>query len=1458
MDPFERIEVEPELSSNENQGRNPMENDSSLESAPILTVGDVNLDKFMVNMAVIETVPEEQQDSELKDLGLSVYDQETFEKGVLQQVDRAVEDQKRKHAMEKVEKELKNVSDEIQSHEQTIKKNETLARALLAAGAEGLQRSILIRKDTELKQKQLKVLHVKHTGLEKKRLQLSLPETTEDKLENVSSSEDDDGDNRHRKGLADLLGNDGGRKETEMEKKIRLGEMTPFGTVLGNTGNKSAPRVDQTLSEFEKYLEAQSKLQQTQRKKVLLKKKALSLNREEAAIQEGKSVIPKKKSSPLKKSILLPKKRKKKEKLGSSTSEDYQDQLKRPGKLLSEKTALEDSDEGSEYIPSEDELREAEDDEEKTRKWEGPSLHHVKKRRRQKLISPPEEWCSDDSDWDYSDEERRVKKRKRSKKEIDDGNADDYMERLKLWEKTRTEETVRGDQELEGGYRIPKFLWNKLYNYQKVGVQWLWELNLQRCGGILGDEMGLGKTVQVIAFLAGLAHSKLVARHGGYRGLGPVLIVCPTTVMHQWVREFHTWWPPFRVAVLHESGSFDGRRESLIGIINSNKGILVTSYVGVVQHKDALTAKNWHYVILDEGHKIRNPDAQVTLAVKMFRTPHRIILSGSPMQNSLKELWSLFDFVFPGKLGTLPVFLAQLAVPITQGGYANASEVQVATAYRCATVLRDTISPYLLRRMKSDVKAHIRLPQKTEHVLFCRLTDEQRQYYKAYLDSGEVERILQGYTKVFLGLINLRKICNHPDLYSGGPKLFRGENEEDVPEEQRYGHWKKSGKMIVIESLLKIWKKQGHRVLLFTQSRQMLCVLESFVQKQGYKYLKLDGGTSIAARQPLITKYNEDTSYFLFLLTTRVGGLGVNLTGANRVVIYDPDWNPATDTQARERAWRIGQQNNVTVYRLVTAGTIEEKVYHRQIFKQFLTNKVLQDPRQRRFFKSNDLFELFTLKETDVEGSTETSAIFAGTGSEVKVNLKKDKKILNHKMQKYSDSVVPRKPGDYHKSDLSVPLSQSKLNYMKELAQKLSKKIGSSAGTNFGGTPTSPSASKEQSEKESQIKEASDTKNTSQRLQNNQKENDNSTFSSLGEKDQDEVFISKQVEMEKTKFEKGHSSKMEDSCMQNQGDNINTSKEEGTDRKIVINVDAEHSSSKIKEKAMKHKREESQKKHKHKHKHKKKHSDVFEGERVPHLVGQGETKPSTPSDEEDTHAQQDDYVLKQLFKKSGLQTALHHDRIMEGSEADYSLVEGEAQRVAKEAVKALKESRQQCFNAGLGMPTWTGQHGVIRVPGKKPCLQFGKKKKSAEMSSSPASTSKVGLESKPSNAFTGKLKSGQGNMSSGELLARIRARNRLLTPANDSQEEGQQQIVQPTTSSDDPNVELLTDIRNFIAYGAAVNGRASTQEIVDRFKDRLPPGSSPLFKFLLQEISEFHRTQSGEGVWKLRAEFKWS
>merc|ERR1712008_574562 len=227
--------------------------------------------------------------------------------------------------------------------------------------------------------------------------------------------------------------------------------------------------------------------------------------------------------------------------------------------------------------------------------------------------------------------------------------------------------------------------------------------------------------------------------------------------------------------------------------------------------------------------------------------------------------------------------------------------------------------------------------------------------------------------------------------------------------EEEFGYWKRSGKLIVVESLLKLWRKQGHKVLLFTQSRKMLTVLEKFLVDHNYSYLKMDGKTSIGSRQGLINKFNNSKDIFVFLLTTKVGGLGVNLTGANRVVIFDPDWNPSTDTQARERAWRIGQSRDVTIYRLLTSGTIEEKIYHRQIFKQLLVNRVLKDPTQKRFFKSNDLYDLFTLNE-GTSDKTETSAIFAGTNSEVEVNKhRQSRKRLNDEIRDIAIKPIVKK-----------------------------------------------------------------------------------------------------------------------------------------------------------------------------------------------------------------------------------------------------------------------------------------------------------------------------------------------------------------------------------------------------------------------------------------------------------------
>ena len=544
------------------------------------------------------------------------------------------------------------------------------------------------------------------------------------------------------------------------------------------------------------------------------------------------------------------------------------------------------------------------------------------------------------------------------------------------------------DTEFNNGYKIPGDIYPLLFDYQKTGVQWLWELYTQRVGGIIGDEMGLGKTVQIIAFLAGLHYSKKLT--------GPIIVVCPATVMKQWVNEFHRWWPPFRVTILHSSGSGminlrseTSKEEDLLAqmwdpsqrnmpLTTSQKqakrvlrpildhgGVLVTTYSGLQSYAPLLIPVDWQYAILDEGHKIRNPNTAITIYCKELRTPNRIILSGTPMQNNLIELWSLFDFVFPMRLGTLVSFRNQFEIPIRQGGYANASNLQVQTAFKCAEMLKDAISPYLLQRFKIDVAAD--LPKKSEQVLFCQLTKLQREAYELFLSSRDFDAIMGGKRQVLYGVDILRKICNHPDL--------QDHKHLSVKPSYDYGSPAKSGKMKVVGGLLEWWKETGHKTLLFAQHRIMLDILEKYIRSMsGMKYRRMDGNTPIQHRQSMVDEFNTDPNLHVFLLTTKVGGLGINLTGADRVIIFDPDWNPSTDQQARERAWRLGQKREVEIYRLMTAGTIEEKIYHRQIFKQFLTNKILKDPKQRQTFHLSDLHDLFSLGTDDAP--TQTSTMF--------------------------------------------------------------------------------------------------------------------------------------------------------------------------------------------------------------------------------------------------------------------------------------------------------------------------------------------------------------------------------------------------------------------------------------------------------------------------------------------------
>ncbi|KAJ8248531.1 hypothetical protein GJAV_G00243010 [Gymnothorax javanicus] len=1385
---------------------------------------------LQIDRQQIQAVAQASQAAELRGLGVDVYDQEVLEQGVLEQVDRAINEANQAAAKAEAEKEYESVLDDVRTCTSELKHINKIIEQLAphVASSKAISRKVeSVKRQKENKEKQLKKIRAKQ-----KRLQAVIGGEDAQKLE-AELLEDGDEAEPGPSTLGSMLMP---AQETEWEELIRTGHMTPFGTKIPQKPEKKeARRV--TLSEnsaFDQYLADQAALSEKRKKTPIKRKRAGSSSMVGGKRDGGLSGKDRK----------LQKRMRKLERNAVRTQPRAKARAEPPdhaGPRRFKGRGQSSDSEGSEYVPS-DELVDPEEPERDDEFWVGEDEEYKLKpyvrkgepqRRRAKARhkgEPEEESLLSSSDSDEARASDDIGKKARPKKCKDDGDLEYYKQRIRRWRRQRLREKERrreageeesedSDAEFDEGFKVPGFLWKKLFKYQQTGVRWLWELHCQQAGGILGDEMGLGKTIQIICFLAGLSYSKIRTRGSNYRyaGLGPSVIVCPATVMHQWVKEFHTWWPPFRVAVLHETGSFSRKKENLVREIAANHGILITSYSYVRIMQDFIQRYDWHYVILDEGHKIRNPHAGVTVACKQFRTPHRFILSGSPMQNNLKELWSLFDFVFPGKLGTLPTFMEQFSVPITMGGYSNASPVQVQTAYKCACVLRDAINPYLLRRMKADVKTSLSLPDKNEQVLFCRLTEEQRQVYQSFIDSKEVYQILNGDMQVFAGLIALRKICNHPDLFSGGPRILRGIPDDQLTPEEHFGYWKRSGKLIVVESLLRLWHKQGHRVLLFTQSRQMLEILEVFVRENSYSYVQMDGTTSIASRQPLIRRYNEDKSIFLFLLTTRVGGLGVNLTGANRVIIYDPDWNPSTDTQARERAWRIGQKQQVTVYRLLTAGTIEEKIYHRQIFKQFLTNRVLKDPKQRRFFKSNDIYELFTLSNPDGSQGTETSAIFAGTGSDVQ---------------------VPKKPSRHRMLNLSNPSRNQ---------PDVSPKLTALSASDSNNRTSSVSPMRENTVRPSPSHEAVNVPN--------------------GSVEEDRVVSNNQGPDNGATPAGPTSLKV--------GPPVANDVAEGTS---PGNTGAHHGDRPQKQREKRNHcgaaGEMAERRRDRSGKHRRSRDARFEGHRISHLVKKRKYKKEENDEEEEREDRKksDDYVLAKLFKKSGIHSVMQHDSIMEASNPDYLLVEAEANRVAKDALRALKVSRQHCrlpFNRGPGRNDSSRPQG-LPAPSRK---RFGLKKNPL-LSEPPAATARVPEKCKdaavvkkfgaktasPSGHFSGEALEDDSALSSSSLLARMKVRNHVSLPRSLEEEEAEAEEEGGARSAPPPPPtefdELLVDLRNFVAFQARVDGQASTQEILEYFTPRLRPTETPVFRELLRNVCSFQRNPGQEGLWKLKPDFR--
>ena len=448
--------------------------------------------------------------------------------------------------------------------------------------------------------------------------------------------------------------------------------------------------------------------------------------------------------------------------------------------------------------------------------------------------------------------------------------------------------------------------------YQKQGVAWLRFLRDQQFGGVLADEMGLGKTLQVIAHLAAIIRTQPA------RERRPWLVVCPTSLVYNWAAEVARFAPDLKVVRLHGPD----RHRQFDAIAGAD--LVITSYALVRRDLDRHRATEYDTVVLDEAQHIKNRTTQNAQSVKSLRSHHRLVLTGTPLENSVLDLWSIFDFLMPGYLGNADDFRERYEQPI-------ARERDAATMARLARRVR----PFLLRRLKRDVAAD--LPERLEQVSFCELTEEQASIYEQLLSATrrEVEQAVgaQGLAKsrmvVLTALLRLRQACC--DL-----RLLRlpaaAEAEDPIPAEPQPSASSKppappegtSGKLQMFGELLDEVLDGGHRALVFSQFTSMLHLLRDELDRRGLSYCYLDGSTR--DRGNVVDRFQKDAGIPVFLISLKAGGVGLNLTGADTVIHFDPWWNPAVEDQATDRAHRIGQTRVVTSYKLITRGTVEEKI----------------------------------------------------------------------------------------------------------------------------------------------------------------------------------------------------------------------------------------------------------------------------------------------------------------------------------------------------------------------------------------------------------------------------------------------------------------------------------------------------------------------------------------------------
>ncbi|CAD5212428.1 unnamed protein product [Bursaphelenchus okinawaensis] len=552
---------------------------------------------------------------------------------------------------------------------------------------------------------------------------------------------------------------------------------------------------------------------------------------------------------------------------------------------------------------------------------------------------------TDDEEDDQEKEKKPVEKEEEQDDEFE--GMDEETRNRKIIEKARNEEdeyNSKNKKQMESYYATAHRIREKIVKqhstlggdntdlqlkpYQIKGLEWMVSLYNNNLNGILADEMGLGKTIQTVALVTYLMEVKKVN--------GPYLIIVPLSTISNWNLELEKW-APHVVKVVYK-GDREMRKRLESKIRRGEFNVLLTTYDYVLKEKSMLGKIRWKYMIIDEGHRMKNHNCKLTLTLNAyFSAQHRLLLTGTPLQNKLPELWALLNFLLPSIFSSCGTFEQWFNAPFATTG--EKVELNQEETMLIIRRLHKVLRPFLLRRLKKEVESE--LPDKTEYVIKCDMSALQKIVYRRMFKDGMI--MGENFKQMSLQnrMVQLRKIANHPFLF------------RDVEHECKR-HWKidhitgkhlmrVSGKFELLDRILPKLKATGHRVLIFSQMTSLIDIMEDYFLWKEYKYMRLDGSTKHDERGEMLKKFNApDSDCFIFVLSTRAGGLGLNLQTADTVIIFDSDWNPHQDMQAQDRAHRIGQTKEVRVLRMITVNSVEEKILAAARFKLNVDEKVIQ------------------------------------------------------------------------------------------------------------------------------------------------------------------------------------------------------------------------------------------------------------------------------------------------------------------------------------------------------------------------------------------------------------------------------------------------------------------------------------------------------------------------------------